>query len=87
MGWSSGSVVIADVIPLLTGTMIFVSVLLAGRRTERSRRLAWALGLLSQLLLIAFGLLTRHVAFGTHALVAGAFAWNLWTTRKREVSE
>lgn len=71
-----------DSIPVLTGVMIFVSVLLAGRSTEASRRLAWALGLTSQILLIGFGVLTKHYTFGTHLLVAAAFSWNLWTTRR-----
>lgn len=75
---------LAGVIPLLTGPMIFVSVLLAGRRTERTRKQAWALGLASQLLLIGFGALSGHFAFLTHALVASAFAYNLVPKREKQ---
>lgn len=68
---------IAELIPTLTGIMIFISVILAGRKTELTMKQAWILGLISQVLLIVFGALVGHFAFFTHVLVAGAFAYNL----------
>lgn len=72
---------IADVIPAITGIMIFVSVLLAGTKQLPKIRLAWMLGLGSQVLLVGFGVLTGHYAFGMHLLVASAFAVNIWKFR------
>jgi ABC-type uncharacterized transport system permease subunit len=73
-----------EFIPIATGVMIFISVLLAGRKTESSRKQAWTLGLISQLLLIGFGAFTGHLAFFTHALVACAFAYNLLPKRDND---
>lgn len=69
---------VADLIPVATGTMIFISVLLAGTTSISKRRLAWALGGLSQCLLLLFGALTHHYTFSTHLPVALAFGFNLW---------
>lgn len=67
----------AELIPLLTGVLIFISILIANQNDPSKRRLAWILGLVSQMLLITFGVLTGNYAFGSHVLVAGAFAYNL----------
>ena len=72
----------ADLIPILTGLMIFISVLMAktlGEKAKRYRQVAWTLGLISQLILVAFGWLTGYYGFATHVLIAGAFAWNMWS--------
>ncbi len=78
---------IAQWIPAFTGAMIFISVLIANRNDPRKRRLAWLLGLVSQLMLIAFGLLTKNYAFSSHVLVAGAFAFNLIWKPKAKADE
>jgi len=75
----------AQWIPLFTGVVIFISILVANQNDPRKRRLAWLLGLLSQLALIAFGLLTKNYAFISHVLVASAFAFNL--VRKPKVPQ
>lgn len=75
----------AQLIPVLTGVLIFISILIANQNDPRKRRTAWILGLASQVLLIAFGLLTGNYAFGSHLLVAGAFGYNLVRTRNKEV--
>lgn len=70
----------AEVIPWFTGTMIFVSVLIANQNDPSKRRTAWILGVVSQLLVVTFGVVTGNYGFGSHLLVAGAFMYNI--TRK-----
>lgn len=76
----------AEIIPLFTGALIFISILIANQNDPRKRRLAWVLGLISQIGLISFGLLTGNYAFTSHVLVAAAFAYNLLRRRKRDRS-
>lgn len=75
-----------QLIPLATGGLIFVSILIANQNDPRKRRTAWILGLVSQLLLITFGVLTGNYAFASHVLVALAFGYNLIRGRRnREI--
>lgn len=73
---------LAYVIPAVTGTMVFASILLAGTDVEsphvmRNRRLAWTLGILSQVILQGFALLTGYFTFSFYLLAAVAFLINL----------
>lgn len=69
---------LADVISVLNGVFVFISVLLAGSDNWRKRQWAWILGLSVQLLLVLFGWLTVHYGFFLNLLPATAFAWNLY---------
>lgn len=69
---------LADIISVLNGVLVFISVMLAGSNNWRKRRWAWGLGLSVQLGLILFGWLTDHYGFFTSVIPMWAFAWNLW---------
>jgi len=69
---------LADIISVLNGVLVFISVMLAGSDNWRKRRWAWGLGLSVQLGLILFGWLTDHYGFFTSIIPLWAFAWNLW---------
>jgi hypothetical protein len=76
-------VVSANVIPAVTGSMVFASILLAGGQSPRLRTAAWVLGLAAQAGLILFGVLTGVAAFWVHLLPATGFAVNLLRPRER----
>lgn len=74
---------IAHAIPAITALMVFASILYAGThpndpRVVRHRRIAWSLGIGSQLLLQGFAVLTGVFTFGFYLLPAAAFAYNMW---------
>lgn len=69
---------LAHHLPLVTGSLITVSIVLAGNPTSFSRRMGWRLGLLSQIIFIALGVLINIPEFWAHAGPALAFARNLW---------
>lgn len=73
---------IADIIPIVTGTMVFIAVLLSSAKSLQRRRLGWYLGGSAQILLITFGVLTQHYGFSSHMLVAIAFVVVLWRTSR-----
>jgi len=80
---------IAFVIPAVTGCMVFASILLAGTDVKsvhvtRNRRLAWSLGILSQVILQGFAILTGYFTFSFYLLPAVAFGVNLYKSFKSQ---
>jgi hypothetical protein len=70
---------LVDRLPLVTGSLVFLSVLLV----RWNFRASMGLGLVANVLLIVFGIGTAHPEFWMHLLVAGAFTVNLWMSRKK----
>lgn len=69
---------VADIISVLNGLLVFLSVLLAGSDSWYKRQWAWGLGGSVQLMLVLFGWLTERYGFFLNIIPASAFAWNFY---------
>lgn len=74
-------------LPVLTVTLTAVALWLSGEHTVKTRIVGWSLGLVTQMLLTFFGIVTAYHEFALHSVIGVILARNIYHNRRSGASQ